>query len=489
MRHFSLLFLIVGNLAAVMGLAAAPPKSAASSSMLLRENWKIQSSADVHESGSVLSTAGFNDRDWYRATLPSTVLSALVDDRAYLNPYYGKNLRSIPGTTYPVFSNFSNIKMPPGSPFRRPWWYRTDFKMPAQYEGKMVWLNFDGINYRANVWMNGHQVASSQKIAGTWRIFHLDVTGVALPGKTNSLAVEVFPPRPRDLAITLVDWAPMPPDKEMGIWRDVSISATGLVALRYPAVFTKLNLPSTDHAKLTIRAYLQNASNKPVQGALKGQIGNIRFSKNVRLNPGETRAVLLDPAEFPQLTITNPRLWWPAQVGPQNLYHLQLRFESAGKISDSGQIQFGIRQITSRIDAKGHRVFFINGKRILIRGAGYSFDMLLRTSPEHQEAALKYVRDLNLNAVRLEGKLANNHFFDLCDRYGILVLAGWCCCDQWEQWSRWDAENYKVAAESLRDQARRIERHPSVLVFLYGSDFAPPPRVEKMYLKSFREID
>ncbi len=487
LRYSAFLFLIF-SLAASAGVADQM-KSPDSDRMLLREGWAIQSSSEVRDSGAAISTVGYHARDWYPATLPSTVLSALVKDRVYPNPYVGMNLRSIPGTTYPIFSNFSNIPMPPGSPFRHAWWFRTDFKLPADYRGKTLWLGFDGINYRANVWMNGREIAVAGNMAGTWRLFEFDVTAAARPGALNSLAVEVFPPQPHDLALTLVDWAPMPPDKEMGIWRDVHITATGPVALRYPVVLTKLNLPSTDRAELSVRADLENAATRPVRGVLSGTIEDVAFSQPVELAARETKVMRFTPDKFPQLNLANPRLWWPSEVGPQNLYPLDLEFKVNGQVSGSSHIRFGIRQVTSEVNAKGHRVFQINGKNILIRGAGYSFDLLLRSSPERQLAELNYVRDLHLNAVRLEGKLEDDHFFDLADEMGILVMPGWCCCDQWEKWDDWDAEDEVVAAASLRDQIRRLERHPSVFTWLDGSDFPPPPKIEKMYLRILAECD
>ena len=99
------------------------------------------------------------------------------------------------------------------------------------------------------------------------------------------------------------------------------------------------------------------------------------------------------------------------------------------------------------------------------------------------------MRDLNLNAVRLEGKLENDHFFDLADQMGILIMPGWCCCDQWENWPAWDKETETIAAASLRDQIRRLERHPSVISWMYGSDFAPPARIEKLYLDILQELE
>ena len=283
-------------------------------------------------------------------------------------------------------------------------------------------------------------------LVGTWRLFNLNVTSSVKPGQANSLAVEIFPPQPRDLAITLVDWAPMPPDKEMGIWRDVHITATGPIALRYPAVLTKLDLPSADRATLTIRAELTNAADHPVELSVKGHIENLCLRADSAPRPERNSGGPLHAREFPQLIIANPRLWWPAQVGRQDLYPLDLTVEVQGQVSDSAHIRFGVRQVTSKIDEKGHRIFQINGKNILIRGAGYSFDMLLRSSPERQQAELNYVRDLNLNTVRLEGKLENEHFFDLADQMGILVMPGWCCCDQWENWPAWDKENETIAA-------------------------------------------
>lgn len=469
-------------------LAPAFSAEPSATKVLLRENWFIQSSNDVHADGSTISTASFPTTGWYPATVPSTVLNSLVEDKVYPDPYVGMNLRSIPGTTYPIFEDFSNIMMPPGSPFEQSWWYRTEFALPPEYKGKTLWLGFDGINYRANVWMNGVKIANSEQLAGTWRVFRFDVTSAARPGETNTLAIEVFPPQPRDLAITLVDWAPMPPDKEMGVWRDVHITATGPLAIRYPAVFGKLDLPSTTEAELTIRAELSNASDELVEGTLKGRIENIRFEQPVRLGPRETQVLRFVPEKFSQLKLPNPRLWWPAQVGKQELYPLDLVVEAKGQLSDSAHIQFGIREVTSKLDEKGHRLFQINGKNILIRGAGYSFDMMLRSSPEKQQAELNYVRDLNLNAVRLEGKIENDHFFDLADQVGILVIPGWCCCDQWENWPAWDKENERIAGDSLRDQLRRLERHPSVIAWLYGSDFAPPTRIENMYLQIMKEV-
>jgi exo-1,4-beta-D-glucosaminidase len=275
----------------------------------------------------------------------------------------------------------------------------------------------------------------------------------------------------------------------MGIWRDVYLSASGPVAIRFPHAASRLNLPSADQAELSISAELKNTSRRAVNGVLKGRIEAIEFAQPVRLGAGETAIVRFAPDKFPQLKIANPRLWWPAQLGPQNLYAGSLRFEAEGKVSDQQPLGFGIREVTSILDENNHRLFRINGRNILIRGAGYTFDMLLRSSPERQEAELKYVRDMNLNAIRFEGKLEDDHFLDLCDRMGILVQAGWCCCDHWEHWPQWKDEDRQISAESLRDQIRRLRNHPSVFDWMNGSDNPPPPEVEKKYIAILKDLD
>ena len=456
--------------------------SRVASRFVLKNGWAIQSSARVQEKGDVVSTTQFKPKGWYPTSVPSTVLAALVQNKVFPDPYFGMNLRSIPGATYPIGENFSHSPMPSDSPFRSSWWYRTEFRLPLSYRGKQVWLNFEGINYRLNVWLNGRQIASSGEVAGTFRTYEFSISDAVLPRKINTLAVEVFAPEPDDLALTWVDWNPAPPDKNMGIWRNVYLRASGPVTLRDPQVITGLDLPLLDTARLTVTAELHNTSKRQVKGMLKGRIAGIQFSQSVELAPGEKKLVTFSPDQFPQLKLSHPRLWWPAELGTPNLYTLHIEFNSGGKLSDGDTLQFGIREISSELNEKGAREFKINGERILIRGGGWTPDMLLRPAPQSDEVQIRYVLDLGLNTVRMEGKLESDHFFELADRYGILVMAGWCCCDHWERWDKWKKEDYEIAAESLRSQIRRLRNHPSLLVWLNGSDNPPPPEVEQMYV-------
>jgi exo-1,4-beta-D-glucosaminidase len=467
----------------------------------------LQSSATVHDSGEVVSTSSFKPTGWIPTKVPSTVLAALVHQGVYPDPYFGRNLASIPGSGYlaswlneipkrdakapnpSVGENFSNLPMPADSPFKPAWWYRKEFPLPAEWQGRHVWLHFDGINYRAEIWLNGHRVAGTDQVAGAWRVYRFDVTSLVHAGGENVLAVEVTPPEADELGITWVDWNPAPPDKDMGLWRPAYLTSTGSVALRDPQMVTHFDLPSLEVAHLTVRASLQNAASEPVDGTLEGRIGEVEFRQPVHLSAGETREITFAPAEFSQLNFHNPRLWWPVDLGPQNLYKMELEFHTGNQVTDRKEVQFGVRQVTSRINAHGDIEFAVNGRRLLIRGGGWAPDMMLRENPEKTELEIQYVRDMHLNALRLEGKIETDHFFDLCDRYGILVMAGWCCCDQWEMWDQWKPENFTVAGASLRDELHRLQNHPCVLDWMYGSDKTPPPRVEKIYLQVLHDTE
>ena len=256
----------------------APNAGGNGSRIDLAKEWWIQSSTKVAEKGDVVSTSKFRPGGWYESVVPTTVVATLVRNKVYPDPYFGMNLRSIPGTTYKIGANFSNLPMPADSPFAVSWWYRSQFQLPATVKGKRLWLNFDAINYRANIWLNGHQVANSTLAVGMYRMFEFDITDLALPGAANTLAVEVIPPTQNDLTITYVDWNPMPPDKDMGLVRDVYIRVSGPVSLRNSQVVTKLENPP-ERAHLTLYADLRNAGTQPVEGTLQGSFDNVTVSK------------------------------------------------------------------------------------------------------------------------------------------------------------------------------------------------------------------
>jgi exo-1,4-beta-D-glucosaminidase len=456
----------------------------------LRSGWSLQSSAKVSGSGELLSTPGQRSDGWHAITVPNTVVGALVENGHFQDPYFGMNLRSFPGMNYPIGERYMLLETPPESPFKASWWYRTEFAVPSSLRGRSVALHIDAINYRADVWLNGTRLGSARDIAGAFRRFEFDVTRLVRFGERNALALEVRAPEPHDLSIFWVDWNPHPPDKNMGVWGDVYLTSSGGIALRHPHVIPKLAVPSLQTAELTITAELWNTTDAPVSGVVRGAIETVQFAQRVELAAREKKQVRFTPAEARGLRIEKPRVWWPYRMGEQHLYTLALDVEVDGRISDRQDVRFGIQQMTSELTPKGHRLFKVNGKPVLIRGGGWASDMLLRpASRERLLAELRYTKEMGLNAIRLEGKLETEEFYDLADEQGILLMPGWCCCDQWELWDKWDEEDHRVAPASLRDQILRIRNHPSILVWMNGSDFPPPAKVEKAYLDVLEQLE
>jgi exo-1,4-beta-D-glucosaminidase len=468
----------VKRLLAVIALSSSV--ATAQTRVELRHGWMIQSSAEVGTDGRAISSTTYAGSGWYRATVPSTVVGTLVEDSVFKDPFFGMNLRAMPGMTYGIGKLFVHLQMDPKSPFAVPWWYRRVLRVPASMSGKRVALHFDGINYRANIWLNGRRIADSSQIAGTYRRYELDVTDVVKRNSANVLAIEVFAPVPADLQTTWVDWNPSPPDKNMGLWQPAYLVSSGDVVLQYPQVVSHVD--SIGPAELTIVTGLKNVASHSVSGTLRGQIGAIAFSQKIAIGANDTTLVRFTPEKFPQLRIAHPELWWPAELGSPALQTMRLSFVENGRVSDTRTIRFGIREVTSEMTPAGAKLFRINGKRILIRGGGWAPDMFFRPQPERQDAQLRYALDMHLNTLRLEGNYEDDRFFQRTDSMGILVMTGWVCCDAWEEWSKWSPEQHAISAISLRDQIRRLRSHPSVLVWLNGSDGPPPADVEQVYL-------
>jgi exo-1,4-beta-D-glucosaminidase len=476
------LFVTCALLAASHGLAwsaASGPRSEAP----LKSGWTVQSDCKIHGVGAELSMPSARTDGWYTANVPATVLAVQVAAGEFKDPFIGTNLRSIPGTSYPLGENFSNLDMPADSPYHCGWWYRKTFRVTASERGKTIWLRFGGINYRADVWLNGQKIADSAQVQGAYRTYEFDVTKAIRPSEENVLAVETFAPTPTDLGINWVDWNPCPPDKDMGLWGPVSLITSGPVAVRSPMATTHFTDASLKTAELTIRTEVSNTTDHPVEGQLEGTVAGIAISQPVRLAAGEERTITFAPDDFPQLRVEHPNVWWPTDLGAHPLETLTLRFVLDGTVSDEQTRRFGIREATSELTAKGYRLFRINQRPILIRGAGWSQDMLLRQQPERLAEEFRLVHDMHLNTIRLEGKMETDEFFRLADEQGFLVIAGWCCCDHWEHWDKWTPETLNVATASLKSQIMRIRSHPSLIAWLNGSDNPPPANVETAYLK------
>lgn len=449
----------------------------------LHDNWLIQSSTKVTSVEEQISKVSLNTEDWFKATVPSTVLGNLVADGLIKNPFQGRNLDNIPDSL-----------------FEKPWWYRTTFFLPAMPDkNTRVSIKFLGINYRADIWLNGKLVASKDSIFGGFRQFEFDITKYLNFGDSNVLAIKVYRPIPGDVTLGFVDWNPAPPDHDMGIWRPVELHIFGGVEIKNPFVASSLDTATLNSADLTISAELNNDLDQEINGIITGTIGNIKFSKEVTLPPKAIRTTVFNVNEFPQLHIKKPRLWWTHDFGTPNLYSLRLEFKVKNKVTDIKEVRFGIRQITDYINKDGFRGYKLNGKNILIRGGGWTDHIFLNQSKKDLEAQIEYAVNMHLNAIRMEGFWGeSSDIYNLCDEKGILIMAGWSAQWEWKNvFGKEDDEfggiksaaDMATAAQSFKDQVNWLRNHPSIYVWVYGSDKLPRPELEKAYLEILAKYD
>lgn len=466
---------LLGAFAAIVFQAWAQPET-----IPLREGWALQSAAKETAGGEILSTAGNPVSGWYPTSVPRTVLAALVDNGVFPDPYYGTNLKSIPG-----YQDGGWLVMKEGSPFRDPWWYRVEFDMPRENAGRCVTLHFDGINYQANVWLNGVRIADAEIMRGMFRRFEFDVSSGLKYGARNALAVQIIPPglipdkdydtKQIEATTGWDDHNPQPPDRNMGLWENVYLRIQGPVTLRNAYVESDLAVPALDSAKLTVSAYLHNRSGNAVKGVLKGKIEDIAFSQELTLQPGETREVVCAPDAYPQLLVRNPRVWWPHPVGPQELYNLDLEFLVDEHASDAQRVRFGIRKIETYINEEDWRGYRVNGRNILIRGGAWmTSEMLLRLSEPRYAALVRYAREANLNMLRSEGFSIRETetFYNLCDELGVMVT---------QQIFGRSIPDEALAIACIDDMMLRVRTHPSLAHFLGHDETQPTPTLDKAY--------
>jgi exo-1,4-beta-D-glucosaminidase len=273
-----------------------------------------------------------------------------------------------------------------------------------------------------------------------------------------------------------------------GLWRDVFIDAGGILRMHDPFVRSRVatNLASAD---LIVSMDLENTSDHPAVGSVAVTLDGAVTEIPVSVPGGATQRVTLDGSDHPGLHLKKPRVWWPVGFGTPELYSLEVGVSVSNKVSDKRTIRFGVREVTSEITADGYRLYHINGRPILIRGAGWARNLFFMETPTREEQEMRLVHDMGLNAVRFEGKLGSDHLIDLADENGVFIIPGFCCCDYWEQWSNWDGVTKALAVASLRDQFLLLRNHPSILTFWYGSDKYPSPEVEQEYVKVIAQTE
>jgi hypothetical protein len=461
--------------------------------------WRIERDSLVGADGSALSTPGFDDKSWLVATVPATVVSSFWNAGALPDPNFGANQLAESDSFF--YADF---------------WYRDEFVAPAVAAGRKVWLNFRGINWKAEVYLNGEPVGH---IDGGFIRGRFDVTRLIKPGVRNAIAVRikrnatpgsikektwqnpdsnggaVGADNPTYHATAGWDWIPSVRGRDIGIWSDIYLDQTGSVSIENPYVSSVLPLPATNSADVTVEATLRNTGTAAVSGVFRGHFGSVAFEKPVTVPAGSTAAVKLDPTSTPALRLQNPKLWWPVGYGDPNLYKVDLTFETADKkVSDSKSFQSGVRQVTYTVEPPpggaqaaggpgggfggGDALrIFINGRRFIGRGGNWGFpEVLLRYRGREYDTAVKLHKDMNFTLIRnWVGQTGDDEFFEACDKYGVMVWEDFWLANPVDGPNPDDPAMFLANA---KDFILRLRNHPSIAIWVGRNEGNPPPAIE-----------
>ncbi len=460
------------------------------------KGWRLQDASRVQASDSKISSPGFPTDGWLKAIVPGTVLTTLVSAGVYPEPLYGENMRSIPESLN-----------------KTDYWYRTELDAPKIQRGGHTWLHFAGVNYAADVWVNGELLGT---VKGAFIRGDFDVTSRIRHGHRIAIAVLVHPqPHPgvphqhtvalgtgHNGGVTSLDgptflctigwdWIPAIADRDTGIWLPVTLSSTGPVVIQNPYVTAKLS-SKFDSADLSFSTELQNLTGGTVAGDLVGSITGdgreIEFRKHVTVNPGPHQSVSLDATSSPELHMDNPKLWWPNGYGAPNLYSLALHFEQHHAISDHQTVSFGIRKVEYAVPDSDNLTLVVNGVKVMVRGGDWGMDEALKRIPrERLDAEIHMHQIANLNMIRnWVGQSTSPDLYDLADKYGILV---W---DEFFQPNPGDGPNpidIPTYLANVTDKILRFRNHPSIVIWCARNEGRPPKELDDTLAKMLAKLD
>ena len=460
----------------------AHPAATPQSDGLLRlagGNWRLQRASLVPATGEQISQPGFANKDWMVATVPGTVLTSYLNDGTIPNPDFGDN-------QYAISDSF----------FCADFWYRDEFSVPAlQHPSDHAWLNFDGINWKAEVYVNGQKVG---RIDGGFMRGRFDVTALVHHGGLNALAVRIIrvanPGSTKDKAGPTLnggalgrdnptfhasigwDWISTIRGRDTGIWSNITLTTTGPAKIEDPLVTATIPLPDTTHADVNIQATVRNSDSKPISGTLRVKFGEVSVETPVTVDAASSKLVELSSATQAELHLTNPKLWWPVGYGEPNLYPVSISFVVDGVVSDTTSFNAGVRQFTYSEDG-GVLKMWINGRRFVPRGGNWGFsESMLRYRAREYDTALRYHRDEHFNMIRnWVGQTGDEAFYDAADRFGVVVWQDFWLANPWDGP---DPDDDALFLTNARDYLLRIRNHASIGIFCGRNEGFPPQTID-----------
>ena len=463
----------------------------AESGTLLTDGWRLQNAMFTASTSEDISSPKFSESDWLPAVVPGTVLASYLAAAAIPDPFYGSQHAQISEEFFT----------------RNDFWHRNSFVISSHCRGRRLRLIFEGINWKAEVYLNGVLLGD---IAGSFIRTSFDITEVALYGAVNCVAVlirKVAHPgevqhktlrrgyrnggilgldSPTFVSSIGWNWLPTIPGRNIGIWNDVRFEVSGDVVLVDPWVRTQL-AQDNSRADLTVSTDVRNLSGELKTCTLFLSMDKLTFRKEVTLQPHETQSLSIDKTQCPELTVNNPRLWWPNGYGDADLHSIQVRIELDGIVSMEQSITFGIRTIEYQTD-NGVLTVLVNGYKILCRGGNWGMeDGMLICDEEGYDLRVRMHRDMNLVMIRnWVGMVGRDAFYDACDRHGILIWDDFWLANPSDGP---DPSDHAMFMSNALDKIRRARRHPSVAVYCGRNEGDPPPDLDAKLRDAVSSLD
>lgn len=452
------LFCFIGMLLPLLSAGATADKASLNTAAKIAD-WRIKAQVEIGKDSLSIYQEGHDCSSWVKAIVPGTVFGSYVEAGLEKDPNYADNAYTVDKSEYD-----------------RNFWYRTEFATSSLPAGEKVWLNFEGINRKAEVFFNGTRIG---ELDGFMERGKFDITNLLKKERNNVLAVLVYWPAlpiPNHASPTYIssaswDWMPYVPGLLSGITDDVYVSTSGPVSLVDPWIRTKV--PNPDEADLSLQFELKNHTGEKQKGVLKGVIlpGNIEFSQEFSIDAGKQRTFHIDSRWCKQLHINNPELWWPNGYGEPNLYTCNLQYIVDGKVSDKQELRFGIREYS--YDSEGG-VFHlsVNGKRIYVKGGNWGMsEYMLRCRGEEYDLKVKLHKDMHYNMIRnWIGSTTDEEFYEACDKYGIMVWD-----DFWLNSHPNLPDDVFAFNKNAVEKIKRLRNHPCIAVWCGDNEGIPLP--------------